>query len=217
MLDTAGAASRRLHVNAHFPELPWPDAFIERFRDHARRNAPVSVGIVASDRALYATAAILAASGLTTATNLMQSAGQGPFTRILGSMGRTAFDAAIQRTDRSRRADGSPEILIDFRVQVVFAAGVLTLLSPAGPVVWTANGNRVRSPDQPLWESIGDATPVTAEQLLEERIQANRRAIEALVADAGAGATPDRQQPVHLLTVSRLLESEARAVEKPPS
>lgn len=212
MLDAADGASRRLHVNEHFPQLIWSQVFATNFSEHTAREAPALVDVVASDRALYAAAAIVIAAGLHGSPNLrLRSEGE-PFTVAGGSIGETPFTATVQRTDHRDLADGSADILVDFRIRAVFPTGVLSLLSPAGPVVWTANGNRVRSADEPLWQTLEPSEPATAQAFLEARIEANLRAIEALVADASTGAIPDHQSPGRVLAASRLWEALTRAV-----
>lgn len=220
--SAARAAERfgqRFHVNAHFTDLPEVQKFISRCREHWVGESPSCVEVIASDRALYAVMAILAEASLQRPSHLKFERGRPgrPYTRVDGNMAGTQLLLSVQRTDGEGEhdlADGSPGILIDFGFRVIFPTGVLSLLSPAGPVVWIANGNRVEDGGSGLWSIEGAASRVSAREFYDQRIDANLRAVEALVADAASGTVPDNQTAEHLLRVSRMWEAASEAVSE---
>jgi thiazolinyl imide reductase len=205
----------RFHVNAHFPDLPAGRHFVEQWRGLSAERGPRHVGMVCSDRALYAVAALVAEATIGSSSRWSWDWGRRgrPFSAIGGKLGDCGLLLEVQRTDGELDlADGSPEILVDFCIRVTFETGVLSLLSPAGPVLWCANGNRVKDGSDPLFDSVGELASVTARQFYDERIAANRRSIRALVGDVGSGMVPANQTSDHLLRVSRLWESASRAI-----
>lgn len=214
-MDRLAVSNRvRAHVNAHFPSLPAVRCFIRAFRRMRRESHARQIAVTCSDRALYAVAAILLEATISESVSWQLGSvvvGQ-PYTVTVGSFGQSQLVLEVQRTDTGDGlADGSPDILLDFRIRVVLRTGVLSLLSPAGPVVWTANGNRVANASSELWRLLAASSPVTAEQLFNQRIDANCRSIEALQRDIETGDVPQNQTVEHLLRVSRLWEEAAQA------
>jgi NAD-dependent oxidoreductase involved in siderophore biosynthesis len=95
--------------------------------------------------------------------------------------------------------DGSKDNIVDCRIAVGFPSGILTLLSLAGPVIWTANYRRkVRFVSHTIFESEG---------LTRDAFRQQRR---SAVAEAMASLGKKRPSLEHLLDVSRAAERIAR-------
>jgi len=109
-----------------------------------------------------------------------------------------------------RLPDGSPSYLVDQRLTVMFPTGALTLLSVAGPVVWNSTPAHVLGSKNPLWTLLGGRLTQTATELSEQRILANVAALNAIRKSIMGEATPEIQQPHHILKVSRTWESIGR-------
>jgi len=131
------------HVNAHLAMLPPARKFIADCRRLLNGKPPAFVNVMATDRSLYATTDLLRHLMPDFPAFHMESRSAIPqFTILNGSFGSTGTSFQIQGSlsaDGTIRPDGGAGYLVDCRVEVATSAGMLTLMSINGPVVWNAN------------------------------------------------------------------------------
>lgn len=205
-LDAASTARRCFHVNGHFADLSASRAFIDRCRAARETTQPRFLQVTLADRFLYAGLDILArALGGVGPVTIDSARRAPPFTLVEGSF-RSGIPVTVRiqptRTpDGEMLAVGSREYVVSYRIEIGFPSGILTLLAPGGPVVWTANEHWIEDPEVPLWEPVYTKR-VTGRSVIHERTALNARALRALADHARGGAAPPEQRPDHLLDVS---------------
>ena len=198
------------HVNAHLAMLPPARKFIAECRCLLNGKPPAFVNVMATDRSLYATTDLLRHLMPDFPAFHMESRSAIPqFTILNGSFGSTGTSFQIQGSlsaDGTIRPDGGAGYLVDCRVEVATSAGMLTLMSINGPVVWNANYGGAKPANSALWKLVGSRTPANAHQLYSQRVRANLDAMDALALHRKGKPAPDNQTPEHILAVSRLWE-----------
>lgn len=202
-LDVAASTAACFHVNAHFAALDAASALAERCRDLRRSLKPAFVGAVTTDRSLYGVLDILRrAFGSFDPFSLALVDRSGPFALVTGTLGGVPTTLQIQRSATADGVlpDGDPAYLVDHRITVGFATGVIALASIAGPVIWNRNCNLPSHPDAPMWTAIHDPC-VSLLELQRQRTRANLEAIQCLVECSRTGTVPASQSRSHLLEV----------------
>jgi NAD-dependent oxidoreductase involved in siderophore biosynthesis len=200
-----------VHVQTLFPALDGPRRFIGAC---GGRGTPLHVEIHVTDRSLYAALDLLRQALGPLAPDLSPCPSAGPFDSLTGTLcGAPAF-LHVQRcrTDDGRLLeDGDLAYLVDSRIGAWWAEGILTLLSVAGPVVWTRPLRGGLDAAAPMWEGAEPPAPRPAE-LREAQTGCNLAAIEALAAHAAGGPAPAAQQLDHQMDVARSWEHVTRAL-----
>jgi len=203
----------QFHVNGHFANLPAPKAFIQDCRRTSSLASPEFVEVMATERSLYGALDILASAvGRMPPLRVRVLSRRAKFVLLEGTLGKIPVRVSVQVSGTNgtgRLADGSPAYLLDQRLTVAFPAGLLTLLSMAGPLVWNNTPAQVQS-EKPLWIAVCGQETQTVAQLLEQRIQANVEALNSIRKSIQGHGTPETQQPQHILEVSRAWESIGR-------
>ena len=210
-LEIAASRSLCFHINGHFGALESGRAFIQHCLHLRRSEETAFLDVTATDRSLYAAIDILRqAVGGFGEFDFAAIGNSHPFTVLRGQLGaRTAIVKVQSSTgaDGLTLPDGSPEYLADLRLAVGFPAGILTLLSLAGPVVWNSNQARCAPSAQPLWSILYGEKALNLRQLHRQRIRANLHALDRLVRHAQEHVIPPEQTPEHILDVSGVWES----------
>ena len=200
-LAAARAGSTVFHLNAHFSRLPATAAFIAHARLRRQQSKPVLAMVAATDRSLFAALDILAAVlGPPASIGLPEPRRGALLTALHFAWNGTPVSLEIQNRGP---ADGSPEYRLDYRLALGFPAGIATLLSVAGPVLWNAN---LACSGPHLWSLLHAGAENPAE-LRRHRAHANLAAVDALRACAAGAAAPTDQAPDHLLGVARLWQA----------
>jgi thiazolinyl imide reductase len=213
-LDAALARASKqnlcFHLNAHLAMLPAARKFIAECRSLLNGKPPAFVSVMATDRSLYATTDLLRHLLQDSPVFHLESRSVIPqFTILNGSFGPTGTSFQIQgsmSSDGTIRPDGGPGYLVDCRVAVATSAGMLTLMSINGPVVWNANYGGAKPATSALWKFVGTRTPPNARQLYSQRVRANLDSMDAIARHRNGQPAPDNQTPEHILAVSRLWE-----------
>jgi len=185
-LEAARQSGAVFHVNAHFPMLSAPRAFIARCAERTGEERPAYVQAALTPRLLYALCDILHHAGLAGAVELQRvPRSGGSFRTLTGTIGGVAATLEVEPL----RPDGSAENVVDCRITVGFRGDVLTL---------------------PGLGACGE--PMARERFDEERLRAIGASMDALVGQARGGAVPAGQTPEHLLSVSRAADAAFRAL-----
>jgi thiazolinyl imide reductase len=218
LLAAVEAADRNgvcFQVNSHFGDLEATRAF---WRACSRTRAIDSLcflSVMASDRALWGALDILRSAAATLEPfEVSQSQEIGPFSLIHGTLGRIPTTWQIQTSlapNGEALMDGSVEYLVDLRLVAGFSGGILSLLSVAGPVVWSPNPASVTQAS-PMWSLLPDSGQATTAELGKQRVAANRRALDRLAHQMSTGAQPSRARPRHLMEVSRAWQQLGRSL-----
>jgi thiazolinyl imide reductase len=214
-VEAAAAAAREhqtpVHVQTLFPAFDAPRRFISASRE---RGLPLYLEVQVTDRALYAALDIVRQAFGPLAPDLSRGPSTGPFDSLTGSLSGAPALLHVQRfrTSGGRLLDdGDPGYLVDCRMSAWWSEGILSLLSVAGPVVWTRPLRGGLDPVAPMWEGAERPAPRPAD-LREAQTQCNLEAIEALAAHAAGGPAPAVQQLDHQLDVARSWEHVTRAL-----
>jgi len=208
-LRTADAAGTVFHLNTHFGDLNAGLVFTRAAQLECRESKPVLIEVVATERSVYAALDLIARS-VGMPGNTWHGTGSGAWATVEGvtegistlmrvQTGPIGMDAAVE--------DGSSEYLVDIRITCVFPHGLLTMLSVAGPVVWSANLNLALGKGLALWRALPGGGIHSGEKLQLDRQNANLRALRALERQAFGGHAVPWQQAEHLLGVSRSWEA----------
>lgn len=227
-LETAERTGASFQINGHFGDLPAARSFAETCRAQRTASTPRFVQITAQERSLYAVLDVLdrawgGVEGLeleaapASDKPLPWKSDVGGWIRLVGRLDEIPVDFRIQVPPASP-PDGSPAYSVDLQLAVGFDAGVLSLLSLAGPVVWNRNLARAAAGDQALWEMLGGSghsihgpSPL---ELRRAREDANRRVIGRLLRVL-EGAEPDavvsRQRLLGLAQAWELVGTQLRA------
>lgn len=218
-LAAAAANGVSFHVNGHFADLPAPRAFITRARSLANECESLFVRILAADRSLWGNLDIAGRAlrgwppfRVERVTHL------GSFAVVTGWAGPmpAVLQLQLSRDSDPMPADGSPAYVADFCVSLGFSAGILTLSSIAGPVLWNANYAQARSTGELLWQALEADPLLTAARLYRQRTLANLLAIERLVNHAIEGIVPFEQRAEYLLGLSAAWDQIAAALHQDP-
>lgn len=207
---TASASGASFHVNGHFAALEAPTSFLAALAELKHRVPPIFLHVMTTDRALYAVLDILR-RGLDSLTPLAfeVSGRPSPFVSLSGVLAGIPARVDVQCSGPQGNApleDGSQDYLLDFRITLFLATGILTLSSMIGPVLWHANAYRASDAHARLWRFVYGDESASRATLDQQRLSANLRAMD-LLADCGKGMTaPAEQQPGYLLDVSRAWE-----------
>jgi pyochelin biosynthetic protein PchG len=198
------AASRDIpfHINGHFCYLPAPRRFIEEACRLRGLAEPAFLELMAHDRSAYGIVEILqnALAGLEPYTFQVTDR-SGPFLTLQGSLRNIPVTLRVQNS--GILPDASAAYLIDQRITLGFATGVLTQLSIAGPIVWNANYNAGMDPYKALWSPVYEDLELTGWSFQDERVAANLHCIRAIAAQVENGEMPPRQTSQYILEVSR--------------
>jgi thiazolinyl imide reductase len=201
-------------VNGHFASLSAPKAFIQHCRRACKLASPGLIEVLATERSLYGVLDILmSAVGGVEPLQVRALTHRAKFVLLEGTLGKVPLRVSVQVSGKKgsgRLADGSPGYLLDQRLTVMFPAGLLTLLSMAGPVVWNSTPAHVLGNDTPLWTVLCDQALHTVADLREQRIGANIEALNSIRRSILGHGTPERQQHQHILQVSEAWESIGR-------
>jgi thiazolinyl imide reductase len=203
-LDLAERLGVCFHINGHFADLAAPQSFIEQCAEQWRSAPPRLIRILVNDRSLYAALDIIGRSaGSLVPFNLELIGNEAPFAVIQGRLSVTRLMIQAQTSGETGEplGDGSPDYLLDCRITAVFDCGTLTMMSLAGPVVWSHNLGWVKERETRLWRA-GPEQAATAGELREQRVLANLRALDLIVEHRRSGVIPPAQTPQHLLGVS---------------
>lgn len=165
-------------VNAHFALLDAPRAFIRRCARQRQREGLAFIDAMLTPRLLYALLDILRHAA-------------GPLRPRRNSIGGAPAHLRFERLI----PDGSPDSIVDCRIAAGFPSGILTLLSMAGPVIWT--GNYRRNP-RAISQTVFGHEGLTAAEFAKQR--------QAAIARAMASLGKGKPSAEHLLDVSRAVE-----------
>ena len=208
-LALASKHNVQFHVNGHFINLPAPQAFVRECRHIAKAAGPEFVEIMATERSLYGALDILASAvGRLSPPRVRVLSRRATFVLLEGTMGKWPVRLTVQVSGKKgsgRLADGSPAYLVDLRLTIAFSTGLLTLLSVAGPVVWTSAPAQVLGRRE-LLSTICYQEKQTLAELGEQRIQANVNVLNSIRNAIMGHDTPETQQPDHILEVSKAWE-----------
>ena len=198
----------QFHVNGHFANLPAPEKFIRECRQAGERVRPEFLEVMATERSLYgALDILLAAAGSRQPLRVHVLSRQTKFVLLEGNLGRVAVRLSVQASQkgRGRLIDGSPDYLVDQRLTAAFPAGLLTLSSMAGPVLWNRTPSQAED-EEPLWSVVCSRATRTLAELGEHRTRANVAALNAIRQSILGLGTPGTQHPQHILRVSKTWE-----------
>jgi yersiniabactin synthetase, thiazolinyl reductase component len=208
-LALASKHNLHFHVNGHFANLPAPRAFIHDCRRLSKLAPPEFVEVMATERSLHGALDILAsAMGRLAPFRVRVLSGRAKFVLLEGTLGKLPVRFTVQVSGNKgsgRLADGSSAYLLDIRLTMAFPTGLLTLLSVAGPVVWTSAPAQVLGNSEPL-STICHHEQQTLAELGEQRVQANIEALNSIRNAILGHGTPETQQPEHILQVSKAWE-----------
>jgi yersiniabactin synthetase, thiazolinyl reductase component len=208
-LRSAASSGACFHVNGHFASLKAASAFIKHCNLLRQSTDPSFIDVWVTDRSLYATLDILRRVTRTfEGSELALHSDFPPFTVVQGTLGAVPATFQVQRSRKKGQnvlRDGDPSYLVDFRIATGFPSGVLTLLSIAGPVIWSSNYARSSGVERPMWTSIY-GKPTTSSDLHEQRVIANLDAVHCLLRSAREHVVPPEQTPRHILEVSLMWE-----------
>lgn len=218
-LDQAKAYSTPLHVNAHFPMLPSARDFAHGLSRPGER--PAFLDVLATERSLYAALAILFMALGSAEPFEVRSARPGkPFVNVEAMFGGIPLLLRLQCEPLEEPAqnghgvrhalcaskaipDGDAAYLVDYRITAGLRAGLLTLLSMGGPVIWTANYAL------PATGVAVQSSQVSPDQLRMQRRDANLEAIENILNHR----TSADQHPDHLRALSTAWQTVADAIQ----
>lgn len=208
-LALASKHNLQFHVNGHFVNLPAPRAFVRECHRARKTTSPEFIEVMATERSLYGALDILASALGKPRSPRVQVLSRGAgFVLLEGSKGRLPVRLTVQVSGKKgtgRWADGSPAYLVDMRLTMAFPSGLLTLLSVAGPVVWTSTPAQTLGNREPL-STISHHRKQTLADLGEQRIQANVEALNSIRNAILGHGSPETQQPGHFLQVSKAWE-----------
>jgi thiazolinyl imide reductase len=208
-LRSAASNGARFHVNGHFASLKAASAFIKQCNLLRESSDPSFIDVLATDRSLYAALDILRrVARAFERSRLALRCDCLPFTVVHGTLGKVPATLQVQRSTKKGQIplqDGEPGYLVDLRIAIGFPSGVLTLLSVAGPVIWSSNYARSSGLARPMWTSIYDKL-TTSSDLHKQRVRANLDAVRCLLRSARDDVVPPEQTPRHLLEVSSIWE-----------
>ena len=208
-LDLAHKHNVHFQVNGHFANLPAPRGFIAECRQAAKLAPATFVEAMATERSLYAALDILAAAmGKFRLSRVRVLSRWSGFVLLEGALGKTPAHFLVQVSGGERAAklpDGSPGYMLDQRLTVAFPSGLLTMLSIAGPVLWSRTPVNTQN-DKTLWKILGGPTTQSVAELRDQRIRANISALNMIGQSIMGRGTPEMQQPQHILQVSKACE-----------
>lgn len=209
--QVANAANIVQHVNCHFAELSAPRAFIEECTRRLERGAATYASIVTAARSAYATFDLLgrALGGLSDPvleqelTSTVSPAAY-PFASFRGAI--QGVPVRVQCSGSAGAADDGSDSPVPQRIEVGFADGHLMLLGPAGPVVWSETLRlALRTHPGPLWSNVAGQA-VTFGELMGDRVNANKRALDELHLRLAGGQEPPHQSTPWLTQVAKLTQ-----------
>jgi thiazolinyl imide reductase len=203
-LDIAQQNQRHFFVNAHFGDLPAPQAFINSHRVAEQQGLCLHYDLAVNPRSLYSGLDILgrtlgSLSGLKVSllgpnenlhfANLLI---QGPSINVL----------VICQNFTSAQDDGSAAF-VNHRLNSIYTHGSLSMNETCGPVSWQPNMASQQ------WQSVMPVKidTINHHQLQQQRDQANLTVIQNLVAHSQGQPCPPEQQPEYLLALSSLWRS----------
>ena len=201
------------HINGHFGDLPAAKDFIREGRRRREEAEPVFLAAMLTDRSLYGFIDILRRAVDRLEPCLLQVIGHsGPFRILEGSIRGIPVTLQVQGSVTGPETsdilpDASKAYLVEQRMELGFATGVLTQLSIAGPVFWNANYHAGMDPNEPLGIPLYLNDGLSARSFQQERAAANLHSMRAIAAQAGGGETPSEQTAEHILEVSNVAEA----------
>jgi thiazolinyl imide reductase len=201
------------HINGHFAALPAAGNFIREARRRREAAEPVFLAAMLTDRSLYGFIDILRRALDRLEPCLLQLIGRsGPFQTLEGSIRGIPVTLQVQRSVTGPETsdilpDADKAYLVEQRIELGFAAGVLSQLSIAGPVFWNANYHAGMDPNQPLGSPLYLKGGLSAQSFQQERAAANLHSMRALAAQARGGETASEQTAEHILEVSHTAEA----------
>jgi thiazolinyl imide reductase len=203
----------QFHLNGHFANLPAPKAFIRECQRAMKLTRPEFIEVMATERSLYGALDIfVAAIGSVQSLRVRVLSRRAKSVLLEGTLGKVPSRVFVQVSGgkgTDRLPDGSPGYVLDHRLTAAFPAGVLTLLSAAGPVLWNSTPVHVHS-EKPMWTVLCGQVTQTVSELGEQRIRANVEALKSIRQSILGRGTPKLQQPQHILQVSKAWESIGR-------
>jgi thiazolinyl imide reductase len=208
----AQSAGVTVDVNCHFADLRAPRAFIDDCRRRSRLGKVHYASVVTAPRSAYTTFDVLgrALGGLNDAwlesetTSASSGAGGHPFQSFRGRV--AGIPTRVQCTSAVGHVDDMSDSPVPLRIEIGFEDGNLMLLGPVGPVIWSEWLRlALRSSPAPLWSTLEGESPTFA-GLIEDRIDANRRALDELRRRIDGGAEPTHQSIAWLTTVASLMK-----------
>jgi yersiniabactin synthetase, thiazolinyl reductase component len=207
-MNLAGMQGVKFHVNGHFASLPASQTFIREYQRTARHTPPEFIEVMATERSLYAALDILmvAMGGQQLRADVLSR--RRGFVLLEGMLGKVPLRFLVQVSGKQRSGglvDGSADYLLDIRLTLAFPKGLVTLLSMAGPVVWSSTPANVQN-EEPLWTIPWGQGTRTMVDLREQRIQANVEALNAIRQSILGRGAPRVQNPQHILQVSKAWE-----------
>jgi len=194
-------------VNPHFSDLNAPISFIRACHEKLEESKPRLIHVLSADRAVYGTLDILRRSfGPLDAMELDDTVNQDGFAIFSGRFGQARISMWLQSawTGEQLLSDGNSKYFTDIQITAVFSTGSLSLLSVAGPVIWTANLSRAH-PTRTFCEYLQDAS-LSPAAFSQERVDANLTALERLVRQMETGWASPHQSPEALLELNRIWE-----------
>lgn len=209
--ERAAAAKVVHNVNCHFAELSAPRAFVQECRRRAALGPMQYVSVVTAARSAYATFDLLGRalgglSGSSLEQELTSASGlEHPFASYRATL--EGLPVRVQCSGTIGAKDDGSDSPVPQRIEVGFEDGNLVLLSPVGPVVWSEKLRlALRNHPGPLWVNLADPS-VTFGELLKDRVNANRRALDALHRQIAGENAPAHQSTPWLARVAELTQT----------
>ena len=212
-LDLAERGPARFHLNGHFAKIKPVRALVAFCRRRQQDERPAFVDLTVNDRSAYGALDTLASAFGTLRPFAFERAAPGPlFDTISGEVAGTPAMVRVQRGGRAL-PDVSPGYLVDVRIAVGYASGVVSLLSLAGPVVWNANYGRASAhAGEPLYRPIHLRSGMSAAGLQWHRTAANLHSMDALARHMRGGPAREDQRPERMVEVAAAFEALAEAL-----
>ncbi|ORB85562.1 hypothetical protein B1987_19175 [Mycobacterium kansasii] len=195
-------------VNCHFAELGPARAFVGECRRRRASSPPTYASVVTAPRSAYATFDLLgravgSLAGAAMEREVAPSAiPEHPFTSFRGVI--DVVPVRVQCSHDVGAVDDGSDSPVPQRIEIGFSDGSLLLHSYAGPVIWLEQFRmQLRNTTIPLWRTHAPEIS-TFSGLMDERVQANCRALQEFGQQIQTGIQPEHQTTEWLTAVAEL-------------
>ncbi|MGV7406846.1 Gfo/Idh/MocA family oxidoreductase [Mycobacterium kansasii] len=195
-------------VNCHFGELGPARAFVGECRRRCASSPPTYASVVTAPRSAYATFDLLGRALGSLAGSALErevapsATPEHPFTSFRGVI--ADVPVRVQCSHDVGAVDDGSDSPVPQRIEIGFPDGSLLLHSYAGPVIWLEKFRmQLRNTTIPLWQPHAPEI-TTFSGLMDERVQANNRALREFREQIDTGNQPDHQTTEWLTAVAEL-------------
>ncbi|VAZ89964.1 hypothetical protein LAUMK35_01073 [Mycobacterium pseudokansasii] len=199
-------------VNCHFAELGPARAFVGECRRRRASNPPTYASVVTAPRSAYATFDLLGRALGSLAGSALErevapsATPEHPFTSFRGVI--DDVPVRVQCSHDAGAVDDGSDSPVPQRIEIGFPDGSLILHSYAGPVIWLEKFRmQLHNTTIPLWRTHAPEI-ATFSGLMDERVQANSRALREFRQQIQTGKQPEHRTTEWLTAVAEL----ARAI-----